>query len=279
MEQHLRVRGPDHVGYSDGSRANVRSRFTELNPARAPLCMNSQFSNRNGWQLVCWIGGPAAARTWLKNSGDSTAPVSSRRFWSFHAGSMLRKTAGTSFPPRRPAGYQPKPNPSPLTVSAQSGEFSGCEPPRSGTACRGPRPTHYARAVSRPGPTPGSRRTRLAGRLQPRRRSVAAQAAQPSPQAGMPVARVGERTSRRTASHPRHRPQPATAPRHARLRPTRRPPAPRNPPGPRLHERALCAGQLKRGPAAPGTSALAETCRATTGDLVDITKALSARER
>ena len=93
---------PAMCGYSDGSTAKVRSRFTEPNPASAPLCMNSQFPNRNGWQLVCWIGGPAAARTWLKNSGDSTAPVSSRRFWSFHAGSTLRKTAGTFPPPRLP---------------------------------------------------------------------------------------------------------------------------------------------------------------------------------
>ena len=40
-------------GYSDGSTAKVRSRFTELKPAQAPLCMNSQFWNRKGWQLVC----------------------------------------------------------------------------------------------------------------------------------------------------------------------------------------------------------------------------------
>ena len=87
--------------------------------------MNSQFSYRNGWQLVCWIGGPAAARTWLKNNGDSIAWVSSRRFWSFHAGSMLRKSPGT-VPGSGSAGYQPKPNPSPLTVSAPSGESSDC---------------------------------------------------------------------------------------------------------------------------------------------------------
>ena len=85
--------------------------------------MNSQFSYRNGWQFVCWIGGPPAARTWPKNSGLRTAWVISRRFWSCHAGSMLWNVAGMP-PAAASAGYQPNPNPSPLTVSAPSGEFS-----------------------------------------------------------------------------------------------------------------------------------------------------------
>src|SRR4051794_13419523 len=38
---------------------------------------------------------------------------------------MLRKRLGTGPAPGF-AGYQPKPNPSPLTVSAPSGEFSDC---------------------------------------------------------------------------------------------------------------------------------------------------------
>src|SRR3954453_22396033 len=85
--------------------------------------MNSQLSCRKGWQLVCWIGGPAAALTWLKNNGDSTAWVSSRRFRSFHAGSMLWKNRG-AVPGGASLGYHPNPKPSPLTVEAPSGDFS-----------------------------------------------------------------------------------------------------------------------------------------------------------
>ena len=51
----------------------------------------------------------------------------------------------------------------------------------------------------------------------------AAQAAQPSPQAGIPAARIGERMSQQTASHPR-----VTAPRRARLH-ARRADRPRHP--------------------------------------------------
>ena len=85
--------------------------------------MNSQFSCRNGWQLDCWMGGPAAARTCPKNSGLAIELVSSRRFSSCQAGSMLWKRAGV-LPLVLSSGYQPKPNPSPFTVSAPSGELS-----------------------------------------------------------------------------------------------------------------------------------------------------------
>ena len=87
--------------------------------------MNIQFSYRNGWQFVCWIGGPPAARTWLKNSGLSIACVSSRRFSSFQAGSVLWNSAGT-LPGTESRGYHPNPKPSPFTVSAPSGELSDC---------------------------------------------------------------------------------------------------------------------------------------------------------
>jgi hypothetical protein len=42
-------------------------------------------------------------------------PATSRRFWSFQTGSMLRKTPGAGV-----ASYQPIPNPSPFVVSAPS---------------------------------------------------------------------------------------------------------------------------------------------------------------
>ena len=45
----------------------------------------------------------------MKNSGELMWPASSRRFWSFQAGSVLWKTPGVSGAP-----YQPTPNPSPL---------------------------------------------------------------------------------------------------------------------------------------------------------------------
>ena len=70
------------------------------------------------------MGGPAAARTWLKKSGLSIVLVSSRRFSSFHAGSVLWNRAGCELD--SPVGYQPKPNPSPFTVSLPRGEFSDC---------------------------------------------------------------------------------------------------------------------------------------------------------
>ena len=79
--------------------------------------MNSQWSWRNGWQLVCCTALPIAARMWVKNSGELMWPASSRRFSSFHAGSMLWKTPGVSGAP-----YQPTPNPSPLVGSAPSRE-------------------------------------------------------------------------------------------------------------------------------------------------------------
>ena len=98
---------PFMCGYIEGSTAKVRSRFIFTNSDRKPLCMNIQFSYRNGWQFVCWIGGPPAARTWLKNSGLSIACASSRRFSSFQAGSVLWNSAGT-LPGHRVARIPPE---------------------------------------------------------------------------------------------------------------------------------------------------------------------------
>jgi hypothetical protein len=58
-----------------------------------------------------------AARMWANTIGDSMCRASSRRLRSFQAGSMLRKTPGSS-----PTPYQPIPKPSPLVVSAPSRE-------------------------------------------------------------------------------------------------------------------------------------------------------------
>jgi len=52
------------------------------------------------------------------NYGDRTWAVISLRFWSFHAGSMLRNTAGVGS-----LLYQPIPTPSPLVGSAPSCEL------------------------------------------------------------------------------------------------------------------------------------------------------------
>src|SRR3954447_16937761 len=77
--------------------------------------MKSQLSWRNGWQFVCCTALPIAARMWVKKSGELMWPASSRRFWSFQAGSMLRKTPGVWETP-----YQPTPKPSPFVGSAPS---------------------------------------------------------------------------------------------------------------------------------------------------------------
>src|SRR3954454_13018654 len=77
--------------------------------------MKSQSSWRNGWQFVCCTALPIAARMWVKKSGELMWPASSRRFWSFQAGSMLRKTPGVWETP-----YQPTPKPSPFVGSAPS---------------------------------------------------------------------------------------------------------------------------------------------------------------
>ena len=79
----------------------------------APLCMNSQFLYRKGWQFVCWTGLPVDARTCAKTSGDSMCRESSCRLRSFQAGSMLWKIPGSS-----PTPYQPIPKPSPFVGSA-----------------------------------------------------------------------------------------------------------------------------------------------------------------
>ena len=62
--------------------------FTSWKLADTPLCIHSQRPWRNGWQFVCCTGDPVEARMCAKTSGDSTCAASSRRFRSFHAGSI-----------------------------------------------------------------------------------------------------------------------------------------------------------------------------------------------
>ena len=106
---------------SAGSTIIARSRFIAWKPSMYPLCMNSHEPARNGWQLVCCTGEPIAARMCAKTCGECTWAATSLRLRSFQAGSMLRKTAGTS-----PSPYQPTPNPSPLVGSAPSVECMLC---------------------------------------------------------------------------------------------------------------------------------------------------------
>src|SRR4051794_11038773 len=91
----------------------MRSRRISWKPLSTPLWTISQFLWRNGWQLVSWIDVPEVARTWARNSCDSTWAASSRRLRSPHAGATLWYIPGPS-----PAPYQPIPNPSPFVVSA-----------------------------------------------------------------------------------------------------------------------------------------------------------------
>ena len=108
---------PSMSAKRDGSTASSRSRLYSWKPVSDPLCMNSQFPCRNGWQLLRCTGVPDDARMCAKSSRVSIWSATSRRFSSFHAGSMLLKTAG-----RGPAPYQPMPKPSPLVVVAPSCE-------------------------------------------------------------------------------------------------------------------------------------------------------------
>ena len=84
-----------------------------------PLCIQSQFWYRKGWQFVCWIALPVEARMWAKTRCEEMWPASSRRFRSFQAGSTLWKTAGRG----APSLYQPMPKPSPFVVSAPRREW------------------------------------------------------------------------------------------------------------------------------------------------------------
>ena len=109
---------PSMSGVQRGvDRRAIRSRFSRGSPASEPLCIHSQFSNRNGWQLLRCTGVPVEARMWANISRVRIWPDTSRRFASFHAGSTLLKTAG-----RGPSPYQPIPKPSPFVVVAPSRE-------------------------------------------------------------------------------------------------------------------------------------------------------------
>ena len=85
---------PSISGYSDGSTAIIRSRFTSWNPASDPLCIHNHRPYRNGWQLLRCTGVPLEARTWANSSGVRICPATSRRSWSFQAGWVLLNTAG-----------------------------------------------------------------------------------------------------------------------------------------------------------------------------------------
>src|ERR1035437_1512239 len=95
---------PSISGYSEGSTASTRSRLSEANWAMKPLCIHSQRSWRNGWQLVCCTADPIAARTWAKKCPELTCSASSWRLRSFHAGSMLRKMPGVGLAKRMAVG-------------------------------------------------------------------------------------------------------------------------------------------------------------------------------
>ena len=80
---------PSISGYSDGSTAKTRSRFTTWKSRITPLCIHSHLSYRNGWQFVSCTGLPVDARMWAKTSGERMCAASSCRLRSFQAGSML----------------------------------------------------------------------------------------------------------------------------------------------------------------------------------------------
>ena len=82
-------------------------------PATEPLCIHSQRSYRNGWQLLRCTGVPVEARMCANISGVLIWAATSRRLRSFHAGSTLLNTAGTD-----PSPYHPMPKPSPFVVVA-----------------------------------------------------------------------------------------------------------------------------------------------------------------
>src|SRR6185437_16920537 len=84
-----------------------KSRTNPLWTNRVPPC-------RNGWQFDCCTGDPIAARTWAMNAPDSSVSAISRRFSSFHAGSVDRYRVGLPVSGEN----HPNPKPSPLTGSA-----------------------------------------------------------------------------------------------------------------------------------------------------------------
>ena len=105
---------PSMSGYRSGSTAIVSSRRRCGQSAMKPLCTNSHLPCLNGWQFVCCTGMPElAARTWARNSGERICALSSRRFWSPHAGRELRNSPGVSLRP-----YHPRPNPSAFAMPA-----------------------------------------------------------------------------------------------------------------------------------------------------------------
>src|SRR5215207_6246719 len=90
-------------GYNESSTASASSRLTRPKSFTNPLWTHSQRPWRKGWQLVCWTAVPVEARMCARKMGDSTWLATSRRLRSFHAGSMLWKTAGVwVFAPYQP---------------------------------------------------------------------------------------------------------------------------------------------------------------------------------
>src|SRR5690348_3520227 len=160
-----------------------KSRTNPLWTNRVPPC-------RNGWQFDCCTGEPIAARTWAMNAPDSSVSAISRRFSSFHAGSVDRYREGLPVFGEN----HPSPNPSPFTGSAPwlasrlwctivlAPSRNNTEPTAIGSpryaiqrhminllskpACRGPAPLAGRRVPERPRPQP--LQERLPGRVAPR---------------------------------------------------------------------------------------------------------------
>ena len=105
---------PTICGYRSRSMPRTTSSLMRWKSLMKPLWTNRMPSWRNGWQLDCCTGEPIAARTCVMKAGDSSVRVISRRFSSFHAGSVERYREGSALS----GTNQPTPNPSPFTGSA-----------------------------------------------------------------------------------------------------------------------------------------------------------------
>ena len=93
---------------------STTSRLMRWKSFTKPLWTKSVPPCRNGWQLDCCTGDPIAARTCAMKAPDSSVWAISRRFSSFHAGSVERYRDGSP----ASGANQPRPNPSPFTGSA-----------------------------------------------------------------------------------------------------------------------------------------------------------------
>ena len=81
---------PWRAAYIGSGSIASSARRTSGYPPIWPLCMNSQWPKRNGWQFCRAIAVPVEARTWAKNSRERTVAHSDCRFWSDQAGITSR---------------------------------------------------------------------------------------------------------------------------------------------------------------------------------------------